>query len=133
VIKLALAARELVYAEAAGAIELIYDAYSAVSSGYTFTGRQSDVCAYVAVYAKGVNIGIAGGAMMSDPDGLLEGAGKGWRHVKIRAMSDLDRPGVRALVRTAVADAERPESGAPKQASIVRAIYPKRRRPSGRA
>jgi hypothetical protein len=49
---LTLAVRKLVLEEAAGAVELIYDAYSAVSSGYSFTGRPSDCCMYVATYAK---------------------------------------------------------------------------------
>ena len=39
---LALATRALVFEEAPDASELIYDAYNAVASGYTFTGRPSD-------------------------------------------------------------------------------------------
>jgi hypothetical protein len=128
-----LAVRKLVLEEAVGSVELIYDAYSAVTAGYSFTGRPSESCVYVAVYTKGVNIGICGGATMDDPDGLLEGTGKGWRHIKIRELADLKRPGVRALVKRAVGDAERPESAPPKPGSIVRAIYPRRRRPGGHA
>ena len=39
--KLVTAARKLVLEEAPESIELIYDAYSAVSAGYTFTGNWS--------------------------------------------------------------------------------------------
>jgi hypothetical protein len=46
-----------VLSEAPGAVELIYDAYSAVSAGYSFTGRPSDNFVYVAAYTKRVNIG----------------------------------------------------------------------------
>lgn len=132
---LTLAVRELVLQEAPGAVELIYDAYSAVASGYSFTGRPSDSCVSIAVHAKWVNLFLWNGARMDDPDGLLEGAGKRIRHIKIRDAADLARPGVRALVSKAVAEAERPQPGTPKPKpeSIVRAIYEKRRRPGGRA
>jgi hypothetical protein len=126
---LVLATRKQVLQEAPGAIELIYDAYSAVSAGYSFTGRPSDSFVYVAAYPKGVNLGFWLGALLPDPDGLLEGSGKTARHVKIRAATDLDRPGVRGLIRAAVALAERPEGPAPKQASVVRAVYARKRRP----
>ena len=129
--KLAMAVREQVLEEAAGAVELIYDAYSAVSAGYSFTGRPSDCCIYVAVYTKGVNLGFWDGASLDDPGGLLEGTGKRARHVKIRDLADLKRPGVRALIKAAVALAERPEAAPPKPQSVVRAIYPRRRRPGG--
>jgi len=38
---------------------------------------------------------------MDDPDGLLEGTGKGMRHVKLREPNDADRPAVKRLVRQA--------------------------------
>jgi hypothetical protein len=131
--KLVLAARRLVLEEAAGAVELIYDAYSAVSAGYSFTGRPSDCCIYVAAYAKGANIGFWDGTSLPDPEGLLEGTGKRSRHVKIRSIPDLERPALRELIQAAVSLAERPDSVAPKPTSIVRAVYPRRRRPTGRA
>ena len=130
---LVLAARKLVLEEAEGAVELIYDAYSAVSAGYSFTGRTSDSCIYVAAYPKGVNLGFWDGVSLPDPEGLLEGTGKRGRHIKIRELAGLQRPAVRALVQAAVAIAERPESHPPKPESIVRAVYPRRRRPTGRA
>jgi hypothetical protein len=131
--QLVVAVRKQVLEEAGGAVELIYDAYSAVSAGYSFTGRPSDSFVYVAAYAKGVNLGFWDGTSLDDPAGLLEGTGKRSRHVKIRSLADLDRPAVRALIRAAVAEAERPESSPPKPESIVRAIYPRRRRPGGNA
>ena len=131
--QLTLAARRLVLEEARGAVELIYDAYSAVSAGYSFAGRPSDCCLYVAAYPNGVNIGFWDGVSLPDPEGLLEGTGKRARHVKIRSLSDLERPAVRDLIKSAVALAERPEKDAPKSASAVRAVYPRRRRPTGPA
>jgi hypothetical protein len=127
--KLVIAARKLVLEEAPGAVELIYDAYSAVSAGYSFTGRPSDSFLYVAAYTKGVNMGFWAGTSLPDPDGLLEGTGKRSRHVKIRDLADVQRPALRALIRAAIEIADRPEGTAPKPESVVRAIYPTKRRP----
>jgi hypothetical protein len=129
---LVIAARKLVLEEAPLAVELIYDAYSAVSAGYSFTGRPSESFVYVAAYAKGVNIGFWAGTLLPDPHGLLEGTGKQSRHVKIRALSDVERPALRELIRAAIDIADRPESNAPRPASVVRAVYARKRRPSPR-
>jgi Domain of unknown function (DU1801) len=126
---LVIAARRLVLEEAPESVELIYDAYNAVSAGYGFTGRTTDSFVYVAAYPKGVNIGFWAATLLPDPEGLLEGAGKTSRHVKIRSTADLDRPALRALIRAAIEIAERPEGKPPKPESIVRAIYANKRRP----
>jgi hypothetical protein len=38
------------------------------------------------------------GAALSDPEKLLEGTGKGVRHVKLRSIADVKKPGVKKLV-----------------------------------
>jgi len=126
---LAMAVRTLVMEEAAGASELIYDAYNAVASGYSFTGRPSDACIHIAVYAKWVNVGFNYGAALPDPKGLLQGTGNRVRHIRIASEADLARPCVRRFVKAAVKRAIRSEKAAPSAGSHVRAIYPKRRRP----
>ena len=50
-----------------------------------------------------VTLGVAGGANLPDPDGLLEGTGKVHRHVKLRGVADVDRPELRALMESAIA------------------------------
>jgi hypothetical protein len=130
IIELVTASRKLVLQEAPDAVELIYDAYSAVSAGYSFTGRPSDSFVYVAAYPKGVNIGFWAGTLLPDPNHLLEGTGKQSRHVKIRALPDVERPALRYLIRAAIDIAERPVSRASQPASVVRAVYPRKRRPS---
>jgi hypothetical protein len=52
----------------------------------------------VSPHSKHVTLGVAGGADLPDPAGLLEGAGKVHRHVKIRQTADLDRPEFRELL-----------------------------------
>ena len=126
ILELALATRSLVLEQAPGARVLIYDGYNAVTSGYSFSGRPSDAFIHVAVYAGWVNLGFNRGAALPDPAGLLKGTGKTVRHIRIAAQDDLKRDGVRELVRLAIEGAV---TGAAPGGSVVRAVYPKRRRP----
>ncbi len=48
-----------------------------------------------------VNLYFMDGVELDDPDGLLEGAGKRLRHVKIRTPEDLKNRALHALVRQA--------------------------------
>jgi len=130
VIDLALAARALVLEEAPDASELIYDAYNAVATGYSFTGRPSDSFVHIAVYARWVNLGFNRGSELDDVRGVLQGAGRWVRHIRIAERADLVTPGVRAFVRAAAARAARPDPGMAKSESVVRSIYPKKRRPA---
>jgi len=41
------------------------------------------------------------GAKLPDPEKLLEGTGKGVRHVKLRSVADVKRPGVKRLIAEA--------------------------------
>ena len=138
--KLALALRALVLDEMAPCHENIYDAYSAVAMGYGPTERLSDGVFHIAVYTKGVNLGFNQGATLADPDGILEGAGKQIRHIKIRKPSDLTRPETRAYVRRALKTARddarklgEPIAGPPEKGgrviSVVKAVYARKRRP----
>jgi hypothetical protein len=124
----ALAVREMVMAAAPGCSELIYDAYNAVTSGYSFTGRPSDAFIHIPVYAKWVNLGFNRGSQLKDPEKLLVGTGRWVRHVRITDVKDLKRPAIRALVKAAIEEA--PVPAVPQRGeSVVRAIYPKKRRP----
>lgn len=49
----------------------------------------------------GVKLGIARGAGMADPKGLLEGTGKRHRFVQFTGKKDLDRSGIRELLEQA--------------------------------
>src|SRR6266446_1545150 len=109
IVELALATRKLVLEEVPDTTELIYDAYSAVTAGYSFTGRPSDAFLYVAAYPRGVNLGFHQGVLLADPHKLLEGAGRWARHIKIRDLAILKNRAVCELVQSAIAIAERPD------------------------
>jgi len=129
--QLALATRALVLSECTGASEFLYDAYNAVASGYGFTARPSECFIHVAVYARWVNLGFHRGSQLPDPHRILQGKGAWVRHIRIASLADLERPEIRAFVKAAVARAILPlsEKNAAAGGSIVRAIYPKKRRP----
>ncbi len=60
--------------------------------------------AYVNAFTAHVNVGFFRGAELSDPNRLLEGAGKFMRHVKIRPGGEIDSKALRTLIHTAYAD-----------------------------
>ena len=129
VYKLALAARELILEEAPGAGEFVYEVYT-IADHFTFTGRPGDAFVFTTTHANWVNLGFNFGLLLPDPDGLLRGEGKLIRHVRIADEADLGVPGVRELVRSAIAQAERPEGEAVKPRTVIhRAQSAKNRRP----
>jgi hypothetical protein len=64
-------------------------------------------CFYM-VAKEHVVFGFMRGAILRDPEKLLEGTGKYLRHVKLRSVADVRRPGVRSLLEQA-ADLNRKE------------------------
>lgn len=56
---------------------------------------------YVAAFAGHVNIGFFHGSTLPDPAGILEGAGKRMRHVKLRPGAPLDDAALGALIDAA--------------------------------
>jgi len=65
--------------------------------------KMIDGYAYIMPMHGYINLGFYQGAVLADPKRLLEGTGKGLRHVKIRSMAEANRPPVRALVAAALA------------------------------
>ncbi len=60
--------------------------------------------AYVDAFSAHVNIGFYEGASLPDPLGLLQGAGKRMRHVKLRWGEPVDEVALTALIATAYHD-----------------------------
>jgi hypothetical protein len=125
--KLALAARKLILEEAPAASEFVYEVYT-IADHFTFTERPSDAFVFTTTHANWVNLGFNFGSLLPDPDGLLRGEGKFIRHVRITQTKDLDTPGVRELVRAAIAQAERPEGKAGRPRTVVRTGQSARKR-----
>lgn len=57
--------------------------------------------AYIMPFRAWVNLGFFRGSGLSDSQGLLEGTGVKMRHVKMRSIEDVERAGVRQLIKDA--------------------------------
>ncbi len=64
---------------------------------YVGTGN---VCSIMA-FQSHVNLAFFRGVELTDQDGLLEGTGKGMRHIKIRSRQDIRRAAISTLVKQA--------------------------------
>jgi len=73
--------------------------------------KMTDGYAYIMPMRGYVNLGFYQGALLADPERLLEGTGKALRHVKIRSLADANRASVRALVAAALARRRRCVTG----------------------
>jgi hypothetical protein len=99
--ELARAARELLQ-KLLPKIEETLDA-SAKVIGYGYgPGYKGVVCTLI-LSQTGVKLGIPYGASMADPEGLLRGSGKVHRHVVLRGPADLKQPGLKTLIKAALA------------------------------
>ncbi len=58
------------------------------------------LCCFM-VAKEHVTLAFMRGAALPDPEKLLEGTGKGVRHVKLRSVAEVNRPGVRKLIAAA--------------------------------
>jgi Domain of unknown function (DU1801) len=63
-------------------------------------GYKGLVCTLI-LSKTGVKIGLSHGSELTDPEGLLAGAGKVHKHIQLRAPADLRNPAVAALVKAA--------------------------------
>ena len=53
-------------------------------------------------HAGWVNLQLADGALLPNPDGLIEGTGKKIRHIKVRSAAAASTPGVAAAIRVQI-------------------------------
>jgi hypothetical protein len=80
---------------------------TAPDADLSFKWRQpwwSDHGLLCTIYEAGdhVNLGFSRGAELDDPEGILEGTGKGMRHIKIFGQGDVRKTVVTRLIRQAV-------------------------------
>lgn len=98
--ELTIALRQIVLEELAPCCEYIVEVYI-VSLLYGPTHRMKDGICYIGVIKDHVNLGFIRGSELSDPQKIMEGTGKQMRHIKIRNVSDLLRPAIRAYLQEA--------------------------------
>ena len=93
--------RKLILETVPGLIEMVDT--SAKLVGYGFGRRYRDLICTIILGKGGVSLGIARGADLPDPRQLLEGRGRVHRHIKFKAPADLRRPGIKPLLKAALA------------------------------
>ncbi len=94
-------------------IEITVDK-SANVIGFGFGPGYNDMICTIILSRKGVKIGIVRGAELPDPNALLKGSGKVHRYVELTSLSDLKKPGLRPLLKTALASWKQRRKAAPK-------------------
>jgi hypothetical protein len=98
---LVLALRDILLQETPDAFERMYRNHpSAVWFGCG--PKMNDMFCYIAAARRHVNLGFCRGALLADPNRVLEGEGKTMRHIKFRSESDVERPFVRRYIRAAI-------------------------------
>ena len=98
--EIAVKARETILSVLPGATEKVYPGWKVIQ--YGAGADMKAVFAAISPQRERVNLGLAHGANLPDPEGLLEGDGKAIRHVKLTSPEAAGAPAVRELIRGAV-------------------------------
>ena len=64
--------------------------------------KMSEHFCYIAAQSKYVNLGFYYGAVLPDPEGLLEGTGKNLRHIKVREVGMVTQPALREMIEASL-------------------------------
>jgi hypothetical protein len=111
----------------AGLHELVYDNYNFFVIGYSPTERPSDAVVSIAARANGVGVCFIHGAGLPDPTGLLQGAGRQTRFIRVGDAKELKARDVNALFAAALADAGLRKRPAGRGKLIIRSVSAKQR------
>ena len=109
------------------AVELVYDNYNFFVIGYGPSEKPSEAVFSLAAQAKGVSLCFLQGAGLPDPKGLLRGSGNVVRNIRLESAATLDRPEVRALMKTALERAKAPIDPKTVHRLIIRSVSAKQR------
>jgi len=98
----ALGLRRVVLDEMAPCHEYIFALRYTIMLLYGPTARAIEDCiSMISVHRKHVNLRFAHGTELEDSYGVLQGTGKRMRHIRVKSLSELDRPELRAYLRQA--------------------------------
>jgi hypothetical protein len=98
--EIAVKAREVILSVLPQATEKVYPGWKVIQ--YGAGADMKSVFAVISPQRERVNLGLANGVDLEDPDGLLEGDGKAIRHVKLTSPEAASAPALRELVRGAL-------------------------------
>jgi hypothetical protein len=110
-----------------GAMQLVYDTYNALAIGFGPSEKSSEAIFSIVLYPRYVTLFFLQGAKMPDPKKLLQGRGNVVRHIRLELAADLNKPAIRALMKTALKSAKRPIDPKTPGSLTIRSIVPKQR------
>jgi hypothetical protein len=126
---LALGLRKVIHEEMAPCHERIFAMRSKVVLWYSATERViADGICGISVMLRHVTLVFTRGTELHDPTRILEGTGKKMRHVRLKRLSDLDRPEIRLFLRRARRRAGMPPRNARTAGEVVTTV---KRKPVG--
>ena len=97
---IALKTREVIRTVLPTVTEKVYPSWKVIQ--YGAGADMKSVFAAISPQRERVNLGLAHGADLPGPEGLLEGTGTGIRHIKISSPEAAEAPAVRELVQGAL-------------------------------
>ena len=98
---LTLAARDFLAKALPGAEETLDESAKLLGYGYG-PGYKGLLCTLL-LSKNGLKLGISHGSELPDPKQLMQGSGKVHRHVQLRTKNDLKQPGLKPLLKAALA------------------------------
>ena len=98
---LALSARDFLAKALPGAEETLDESAKLLGYGYG-PGYKGLLCTLL-LSKNGIKLGISHGSELPDPKQLMQGSGKVHRHVQLRTKNDLKQPGLKPLLKAALA------------------------------
>lgn len=98
--ELSLRARELIREVLPSVVEVPWPRQRIVGYGVGPKKMSEHFC-YISMHKGHVDLGFNYGSELPDPEGLLEGTGKLFRHIKITKPEELAHPAVRRLLEAA--------------------------------
>ena len=111
-----------------GAVQMVYDNWNGLVVGFGPTERASEAVVSILMLPDHLTLCfIQDGPDLPDPQHLLKGSGNVVRHVKLESARDLDKPAIRALVKTAVARSDVPFTPRQRSRLVIKSISKKQR------
>jgi hypothetical protein len=127
VARVAQEARAILRRQLPAAFELVYDNYNALAIGFSPTEKTPDAIVSVTLYPRWVSLFFLYGATLPDPLHLLQGSGKQVRSIRLERADVLKTPGVRALLRAAVAQSDVPMPEGGRGTLIIKSVAARQR------
>lgn len=110
-----------------GAFIMVYDNYNALAIGFGPSDRAGQAVLSLAVMPRWVTLCFLYGVGLTDPHGLLNGAGNRVRHIRLHTAEAFDDPRIQELIAAALDRSEPPIDPSGEHQLIIKSISAKQR------